>query len=196
MGQVCRNLEVKVACSRGELARRRELLTANGIPIVARLRQRDVYLRVPNGRRKLRSITEERDGAPRTWAELITYTRPDETASRWSDYSIVPVDLNEVGTVEEALVATHGILAVVVKRRDLALWGATRVHLDEVEDLGCFIELETVLTDQSETEARQEHEAVIRSLKLDELPVVAGSYSDLLLRKSPDAHDAGVNERD
>lgn len=181
MGQSRRNLELKVACTGAESAARRHLLATAGVPIVARLHQQDTYFRVPAGRLKLRRIVEDGDGTPRTSAALIAYDRPATAHSRWSDYTVDSLTPDQARAREAALVATHGILVVVSKRRDLALLGATRIHLDEVEELGCFIELETVLGSQSEAEARREHEAVIRALQLDRLPVIAGSYSDLLL---------------
>jgi adenylate cyclase class IV len=181
VGRPRRNLELKVACRPEGLALRRELLARAGIPVDARLWQRDVYFKVPDGRLKLRWMVRDHGGESRISAELITYARPDEAASRWSDYSVEPVALDMVDALETKLLAAHGVLAIIVKQRVVALWGATRIHLDEVEVLGCFIELETVLTDQSEADADQEHQAVIRALQLDELPVVAGSYSDLRL---------------
>lgn len=176
-----RNLELKVACMDEELAARRQLLAAAGVSIAAHLQQRDIYFKVADGRKKLRWIVEDRDGESRTLVELIRYARSDDAASRWSEYAVQPIALDEVDALETELIDAHGVLAVVAKRRDLALWGQTRIHLDEAEELGCFIDLETVITDQLEDEARREHDAMIQALHLDRLPIIAGSYSDLLL---------------
>lgn len=181
MGQARRNLELKVRCAPDELASRRAMLAGAGVPIMTRLYQRDVYFRVPEGRQKMRWIVEEVDGERRVSTELITYNRPDDASSRWSDYTVEPLTLDEANVREAALLAAHGVLTIIAKQRELAMWGQTRIHFDEVEDLGCFIELETVITGQPEIEAEREHSDVIRALRLDELPAVAGSYSDLWL---------------
>lgn len=180
MRQARRNLELKVRCTPDELAVRRALLTEAGVPVTADLYQRDVYFKVPQGRQKMRWIVEDVDGQRQTSTELITYTRPDTASSRWSDYTVEPVPLNEASEVEARLLAAHGVLATVAKQRELAIWGTTRVHFDEVEGLGPFIELETVVGVQPDEVAEREHRRIIAALRLDRLPVVAGSYSDLL----------------
>ena len=59
------------------------------------------------------------------------------------------------------------------------IFGATRVHLDRVENLGQFIELETVIQSQSIEEAEREHQHVKRCLKIEDRDLVGQSYSDL-----------------
>lgn len=181
MAPARRNLELKVACTCDEMTACRQAVVSASLPIVAHLVQRDTYFRVPAGRLKMRRIADEGDGAVRHSAELIAYDRPTTADSRWSDYTLDRLSPDQADAREATLRASPGILVIVTKRRDLALWGATRIHFDEVDGLGSFIELETVLTGQSEAAARREHETVIRALRLDRLPVVAGSYSDLLL---------------
>jgi predicted adenylyl cyclase CyaB len=71
----------------------------------------------------------------------------------------------------------------VVKRRRLYLVDRTRVHLDRVEGLGTFVELEVVLRDE---ESVEEGMAVARQL-LEQLGIandqlLTGAYLDLLQR--------------
>jgi predicted adenylyl cyclase CyaB len=174
-----RNLELKVRVTSDALATLRAMLAGSAGHDFDIQRQEDRYFRVPEGRLKLRTITT-RDGASR--AELIAYRRPDESLSRWSAYRITSLAAEQseslAGTLEQVL----PVLVVVRKRREIIIHGATRIHLDEVEGLGAFVELETVVKDQSEDEAVAEHQTVIEMLNLDRWPSCAGSYSDLLLR--------------
>jgi homotetrameric cytidine deaminase len=134
------------------------------------LRQRDTYFARTRGRLKLR----EEDGR----AQLIAYQRPDSTAARTSVYRLVEVlDPDELRAALDALLGT---LVVVNKRRHLLLYENVRIHLDEVEGLGSFVELEGVAgSDADLTRARELVERLRGELALGE--PVAVSYSDLLL---------------
>ncbi len=128
--------------------------------------QRDTYFRVASGRLKLR---EEEPGG----AHLIAYTRPDDPAVRVSSYRVLPA---ADGTLA-ALSGTLGVDVVVEKRRHLLLWETVRIHLDEVEGLGSFIELEAVA--QGDSDLSREHAQVAHlraELGIGELR--EGSYSD------------------
>jgi predicted adenylyl cyclase CyaB len=138
--------------------------------------QGDTYFRVPRGRLKLRRI----GGSPHS--TLIYYDRPDRAESRYSEYYLAPVvDAEEVETLLDTALGT---LVKVDKTRHLFLYGATRIHLDRVENLGCFVELETVVQYQTEEDALAEHELVKQTLGLDERETVAVSYGDLLQERS------------
>ncbi|MGB3327688.1 MAG: class IV adenylate cyclase [Thermomicrobiales bacterium] len=189
-----RNLELKVACTGADLAEVRTRLATLGVAIVERLRQVDTYLRAANGRLKLRTIVpigEDGADAAGARAELIGYERADRTGSRWSSYHVVAIPPAEADPLRSTLAATIGILVQVEKRRDIAILGATRIHLDQVMGLGTFIELETVIAGQADAEAEREHQHVITTLGLDRWAAVPGSYSDLLLAKQAGDRNAG-----
>ena len=174
---LARNIELKVRCSPAFLTAVMETLTGQGIPL-EELRQRDTYLRVSRGRLKLREI----EGAVGQTAELIGYERPDLDGSRLSAYTRVTIQSHEVASLRTMLIGQLGELVTVAKRRTVAILGRTRVHLDTVDELGCFIELETVLRDDERAlDGEAEHQGVIRHLSLGTLDTVAGSYSDLLI---------------
>jgi adenylate cyclase class IV len=116
-----------------------------------------------------------------TGAVLIAYTRPDDAGSRFSDYLLSPVA--EPASLRAVLAHALGERVVVEKRRVFYRYGQTRIHFDEVATLGAFVELETVLDEDTEAAAMGEHRVVIELLGLDRFPVVAASYSDLLERK-------------
>jgi homotetrameric cytidine deaminase len=134
--------------------------------------QRDTYFPARSGRLKLR----ESDDA----AELIAYLRPDRARARESQYLLAPVSApRELG---EALDSALGTRVVVSKRRRLWLWEGVRIHLDEVEGLGRFIELEAVLPDAGDPEtARGKIEHLRAELHIAPEDVVQAGYADLLL---------------
>jgi homotetrameric cytidine deaminase len=158
-----RNLELKARDP--DPARSLERALALGAEDRGEIAQRDTYFARATGRLKLR---EQTPGD----AELIQYRRADEPGARTSHYRIVAVPDPE--TLKEALDAALGTLVVVEKRRRLLLAGHVRIHLDDVEGLGSFIELEAVGDDDP---------AAIERLReqLDTGEPIAGSYSDLLL---------------
>ncbi|HVA20209.1 MAG TPA: class IV adenylate cyclase [Solirubrobacteraceae bacterium] len=99
------------------------------------LSQRDSYFKVAFGGLKLREQDPGR-------AHLIQFERADEPQQRESRYRIVEVE--DCQTLLDALTAALGLTVVVTKRRRLFLWRGVRIHLDAVEQLGSFIELEAV----------------------------------------------------
>jgi predicted adenylyl cyclase CyaB len=141
------------------------------------LRQTDTYFEVAAGRLKLR---EE----PGSDAQLIAYQRPDLAGQKESRYWIVAVA--DPAGLKQALSALLGLQAVVSKARRLFVFEGVRIHLDRVERLGSFIELEGVATGDTDP---ADFEALLsdlrRSFEIDQSDLVGGSYSDLV------ASDAG-----
>jgi predicted adenylyl cyclase CyaB len=140
------------------------------------LHQRDTYFAVATGRLKLR---EELSSGT---AEMIFYERPSDDGIRPSRYVRARVDGEET-----RLLLGHalGVCGVVTKKRRLFLWDGVRIHLDEVERLGDFIELEAVVTDQmNEVEARTRMDALIESFAIDVTTLEPRGYLDLLQRDS------------
>jgi homotetrameric cytidine deaminase len=156
-----RNLEIKARDA--DPRRSLELALELGAEDRGEIAQRDSYFGHANGRLKLR---DQNPGD----AELIQYRRADEAGPRVSDYRVVPV--GEADALREALDAALGTLVVVKKSRRLLVWEGVRIHLDEVEGLGSFVELE-------DTSGGDRLDAV--RAKLDIQEPIAGSYSDLLL---------------
>lgn len=188
-----RNLELKVGCDDAGLARVRARLEATGLPLRT-LVQVDTYFAVPSGRLKLREIAPA-VGADAQSAELIAYTRPDRSGPRWSAYHRVPVAAADAKTLKAALAGTVGVLTEVVKTRTVGLRGRTRIHLDEVRNLGAFVELETVVVGEDDGGANEELAETAAFLGLDQLPPISGSYNDLMLaaRASPSGPVTGAN---
>jgi predicted adenylyl cyclase CyaB len=170
---VARNVELK---ARDRDPRRSEQVCVElGAADEGVLRQRDTYFAAPLGYLKVR---EDAAGG----AELIVYERPREPDARESRYRrlAVPPELREL------LGAALGEGVVVEKRRRLFLWRGVRIHLDRVEGLGSFLELEAVAPPGSDLAAEREAVAELRSrLGIRDTDLVAGSYADLLLARPP-----------
>lgn len=179
MAENARNLELKVQCPREALVALRARVESLVCTPLEHLHQVDTYFRVDRGRLKLRELRDPGDGARIERAELIAYSRPTDEGSRWSSYQVAPIAANAVPNLLSGMLMTHDQVARVDKRRVVAIIGATRVHLDEVEGLGTFVELETVIAAQSDHEAAAEHWQVIEVLGLARYPTVAGSYGDM-----------------
>jgi len=165
-----RNVEIKARVSDVDGIRRR-VETLSDTPVEV-LDQRDTFFVVPRGRLKLRVLD-------RDLAELIFYQRPDDAGAKLSEYSIVQSSVPEalLGLLSSAL----NVRGVVAKRRFLYRIGRTRVHLDDVEGLGTFIELEAVLDDrQSLEEGAAAAERLFGQLGIGDADRVHGAYIDLL----------------
>jgi adenylate cyclase class IV len=136
------------------------------------IHQDDTFFSVPYGRLKLRVFG---DGS----GELIAYQRADDEGPKRSDYVLSPVP--EPDSLRDALGRACGLLGRVRKHRILVLVGATRIHLDRVEGLGEFAEIEVVLqAGQTEAEGVAEAHALMARLGIAPEALVSGAYLDLL----------------
>ena len=169
---MARNIEIKARIDSVDavLPRARALAGTEPQPIA----QDDSFYPVPQGRLKLRRFA---DGS----AELIHYHRADGTEARASDYVRVPVP--DPDALATALARALGSGMRVRKQRLLLLAGQTRIHLDRVQGLGDFVELEVVLRDgQGDDEGRAIAEDLMAALGLADAPRVPVAYADLLAR--------------
>jgi predicted adenylyl cyclase CyaB len=164
------NIEIKAyARNFAEIRRRAEVLSDQPGAVLS---QEDTFFNTAQGRLKLRLLSPKE-------GQLIYYTRPDQEGPKRSDYHISltadPENLRRV------LGLAYGIRGVVRKRRYLYLIGQTRVHLDDVEGLGQFMELEVVLREgQSDAEGQGIAEGLMASLGVTRGDLVEGAYMDLL----------------
>jgi predicted adenylyl cyclase CyaB len=168
-----RNLEYKARLTedaKAVVARARGL----GADLWGDLRQTDTYFDVPRGRLKLRE-TPGRQG------ELIAYNRDEDAENRPSDYELAYTPQPEV--LRNVLMRSLSVLAVVRKRRTLLLLDAARIHLDNVDGLGDFLEIE-VSVGEDEAVAAQEMESLLRELGFDWTRCIRASYLDLTLEQA------------
>ena len=173
---MARNVEIKARVADPEATRRRIAAVADGPPET--LDQLDTFFRVAAGRLKLREIAGGR-------AELIFYQRADTPDPVESRYERVTV--TDAPALRGLLAAALGVRGEVAKRRLLYHAGGTRIHLDEVRDLGWFLELEVVLRDGDPVgAAREEAARVMAALGVEPSALVAEAYVDLLGRDAND----------
>lgn len=134
------------------------------------LHQRDTFFGIPDGRLKVRDFG---DGT----GELIFYRRPDATGPKTSHYR--KSESRDPQALRALLTEALGVVGEVVKKRWVWVIGRTRVHLDRVERLGDFIELEVVLDEgETEIEAAAEARALMAMLGVTEEDLVEGAYID------------------
>ncbi len=166
-----RNIEIKVRLKLGiEALLPQARVVAGSEPVL--IEQDDSFFSVPHGRMKLRQFADAS-------AELIHYHRPDSAQAKASDY--VRVAVPDPAALREALARACGLRGRVRKQRWLLLKEATRIHLDRVEGLGDFLEIEVVLQDgQSDAEGTATAEAMLQALGLENAPRLAGAYLDFL----------------
>ena len=165
---MARNIEIKARIDSVEALLPRARALADGDAEL--IEQDDQFFTVPHGRLKLRRFA---DGG----AELIHYHRADGTEARASDYVRVPVP--DPDALALALLRANGNAGRVRKRRWLLLAGQTRIHIDRVEGLGDFMELEVVLRDgQADAEGQAIAEGLMLALGLAMAPRLSGSYLD------------------
>ncbi|HUH95825.1 MAG TPA: class IV adenylate cyclase [Anaerolineales bacterium] len=164
------NIEIKArARDFAELKRRAEALSDSTLEVIP---QEDTFFVTLQGRLKLRVLAPAR-------AQLVYYERPDREGPKRSDYFIFNTDDPE--NLKRVLELALGIRGVVRKTRYLYRIGQTRVHLDEVEGLGQFMELEVVLRDdQSEAEGHRIAGDLMQKLGIAPADLIEGAYMDLL----------------
>lgn len=138
------------------------------------LLQTDTYYLVGKRRLKLREEQHK--------SYFVFYIRPDVVQSKYSKYYIVPVPQKMVKYSKYVCAKILGIKVCVDKKRTLFLYKNTRIHFDEVQNLGTYIELETVCGNSLiQQTLNNEHHFVIETLGFDMSKSVKESYSDLLL---------------
>ncbi len=173
---MARNIEIKARIE--DLDRTRQLVAQAADRGPERLTQTDTFFNVSVGRLKLREFSDSQ-------AELIYYKRPDAPGPTESRYERVPV--TDLLPHRELLSAALGVVGQVQKERTVFWVGRTRVHLDEVLNLGTFLELEVVLDpkEPSEVGVQEASELMILfEIHMDSL--VSDAYVDLLFSADAD----------
>lgn len=174
------NIEIKARVRDfDDIRRRADALCDTPVELIS---QEDTFFNVPKGRLKLRVLSANQ-------GQLIYYTRPDQEGPKRSDYHIART--SEPEDLKRVLELAYGIRGVVRKKRYLYLVGQTRIHLDDVEGLGQFMELEVVMPDgQSQAEAEAIARDLMGRLGVETSDLIDGAYMDLLESRA-DSSPAG-----
>lgn len=139
--------------------------------------QVDTYFHVPKGRLKLREGTIERS--------LIFYQRPDQAGPKQSDVKLYAVEGETSEALRALLDQALGIKVVVDKRRHIYFINNIKIHLDTVDGLGTFLEVEAIdRTGDVDAEVlHQQCEHLLMQFSVAEDDLITHSYSDMLLEK-------------
>ena len=181
-----RNIEIKARIESIAALRPRAAAIATAGP--TEIFQDDTFFACPAGRLKLRAFP---DGS----GELIFYRRPEALGPKESFYVRSPTA--DPDSLRATLGLACGVTGRVVKQRTLFLVGRTRVHLDRVQGLGDFLELEVVLRDDEPTDLGMgEAQDLMARLGIGGDQLVEGAYVDLLdARGDPPAAEPPLPSR-
>ena len=169
-----RNIEIKARLQ--DVTKSEQILQSLCSKPAETLQQTDVFFASQLGRLKLRTTAPDH-GA------LIFYQRPDRAGPKLSEYYISVT--YEPEQLRSVLKQAHGELGVVTKQRRVYLLGRTRIHIDQVENLGDFIELEVVLSkDASIESAHKEALEIMQVLQIQDVDLIECAYFDLLYKHS------------
>jgi len=165
-----RNVEIKARIASVEAMAPRVAALADRGPV--EIEQDDTFFVCERGRLKLRALSP-------TEGQLIFYRRANQAGPKESRFVISPTASPD--SLRDALTLAYGSAGRVRKHRTLYLVGRTRVHLDRVESLGHFLELEVVLAEGESPDAGvKEARALMTALGLANDQLIDGAYVDLL----------------
>ncbi|XP_022900927.2 uncharacterized protein [Onthophagus taurus] len=170
-----RNVEIKAKLRdlKGLKEKIKKLTDSDGVLI----HQHDTFFKVSQGRLKLRQF---QNGD----AEIISYNRPDDEGPKLSSFEKCDIKAENVDGLKIVLSHALGVFGVVKKTRELYLVGQTRIHLDSVDELGNFVELEVVLKpEQSLEEGNLICNDLMGKLGIEDGDLLKGAYRDLLENK-------------
>ena len=167
------NIEVKARCGRLDEARR--ILIEAGAVSQGIDRQTDTYLAVLRGRLKVREGNIEN--------ALIAYERPDQPQPKPSEVRLTSLSPEGAASMREILERIFPLKVRVVKEREILFLGNIKFHLDRVEGLGSFVEIEALSRDGVPDRSILHSQATEwqERLGLASRDLEARSYSDLLL---------------
>ena len=168
-----KNIEIKARTTKHTFIR--EVLHAMPSVFKGTDYQRDTYFNVPQGRLKLRDGNIEK--------ALISYNRNDQAGPKKSDYRLH--HCSDPETLRECLTHSLGVLVDVKKVREIYYVDQVKVHLDVIDGLGQFVEIE--VRDETDQADEQMMLVVCRffmaQFGIDQSDLIENSYSDMLLNR-------------
>jgi len=167
------NIEIKARARNFALLRQRaEALSDTPAQLIP---QEDTFFHIPAGRLKLRQLAPD-------FAQLVYYQRADASGPKRSTYHIF--ETRDPLSLKSVLSLALGVRGVVRKTRTLYLVGQTRLHLDQVDGLGDFMELEVVLRPgQSDADGQAIARGLMSRLEVQDEDLLEGAYMDMLEEK-------------
>ncbi|HTM92657.1 MAG TPA: class IV adenylate cyclase [Flavisolibacter sp.] len=168
------NYEFKASCNNLEVLEMK-LKELNPV-FIGMDHQVDTYFNVPDGRLKLREGNIENS--------LIHYNRINTADAKQSDVSLYQHQPDK--NLKEVLSKALGIKTIVDKKRKIYFIDNVKFHFDEVNELGSFVEVEAIDKDGSLgiEKLKEQCRYYIQLFGISRDQFIAGSYSDLLAKKS------------
>jgi adenylate cyclase class 2 len=165
------NVEIKAKCEDPEFVR--NYLNDNSAEFRGIDEQTDTYFQVTKGRLKLREGKIENN--------LIYYERGDQAGPKSSHFNLVKIE--DAAGLKDVLTRSIGIKVVVRKKREIYYIKNVKFHIDDVPELGSFIEIEAgnILADLTAAELRAQCDFYMAALRIRDSDLIEVSYSDLLL---------------
>ncbi|MCC7399889.1 MAG: class IV adenylate cyclase [Chitinophagaceae bacterium] len=167
------NVEIKARCPHASFIR--NYLLQHHADFKGTDQQTDTYFNVKSGRLKLREGIIENN--------LIYYHRKDQAGPKESDFSIAKV--TDPFALKEILEQLLGIRIIVQKKREIYYIGNVKFHIDEVPELGSFVEIEAgnMLNDLTKQQLQEQCNFYLNEFRIRQIDLVAESYCDLILKK-------------
>lgn len=164
------NVEIKARCENTQAVEK--VLKQHQAKYIGEDHQVDTYFEVREGRLKLRSGNIEN--------ALIYYRRPDQAGPKKSDISLYRAD--DLADLRDVLREALPVKVVVDKRRRIYFIDNVKFHIDQVEGLGSFVEIEAIDYEgklgEEQLRKQVDHYRALLNISNDDLR--EGSYSDLL----------------
>ena len=165
-----KNLEIKARCE--DLKKIRKLLKQLPARLEGRDTQIDTFFHVTNGRLKLRESSLY-------GALLIPYLRTDTKGPKASEYTLIQAP--EALKTKNLLSRILGVRGVIKKKREIYIYRNVRIHLDQVKNLGTFIEFEAVVSPHdSESDSYTNIDHLLKYLHIEEKDLISAAYIDIL----------------
>ncbi len=170
-----KNIEIKARCSDASFIR--QYLLNHEADFKGTDEQTDTYFNVPNGRLKLRQGNIENS--------LIFYDRENVAGPKMSKVNLFPVPQNS-DMLKQILINANGIKVTVKKKREIYFIENVKFHIDEVEGLGSFVEIEAIDKDGSIglEKINKQCSYYLREFGIKDEHLLTHSYSDLLMKES------------
>jgi adenylate cyclase, class 2 len=166
------NIEIKARTNNTEKIR--QFLLQNSADFRGVDIQTDTYFTVPSGRLKLRQGNIENS--------LIFYQRQNIPGPKQSDFDLVPVENGEL--LRSLLTKALGVKIVVIKNREIYYIANVKFHLDTLDGIGQFVEIEASNKDSalSPEELREQCNFYVQQFSIKESDMLSDSYSDMIFK--------------
>ena len=170
------NIEIKARCKNHEHIR--QVLLSRNARFIGIDHQIDTYFKVDEGRLKLRQGNIEN--------ALIFYKRTDQRGPKKSEVQLFRFSENG-DALKEVLTASNGVQKIVDKKRAIYFVENVKIHLDDVKNLGTFVEIEAIEPKQLNPSSPDVEEAALHNqcqvlmhvFHIQEKDLISHSYCDL-----------------